>query len=65
MKIPPEWTCYAHVDLTCEGKKIFLHFHNLWDIKCECDQVPETAYYPFCFVCKNIIFSGANPLIFI
>ena len=65
MKIPPEWTCYAHVDLTCELKKIFLQFNNLWDIKCECDQVPETAYYPFCFVCKNIIFSGANPSIFI
>ena len=65
MKIPPEWTCYAHVDLTCEQKKIFLQFCDLLDIKCECDQVSETDYYPFCSLCKNIIFSGANPFIFI
>ena len=63
MKIPPEWTCYSHVNLTFQQKKIFLQFCNLLDIECECDQVPETDYYPFCSLCKNIIFLGAHPFI--
>ena len=65
MKLIPELTCLPNVDLTEEEKHKFLDYCEFLNVKCTCDEVPETADVPFCTLCKNVIKGCPEPQIVI